>query len=241
MLVLRRGLLFLVAIAGSAMLTLPVTRGTPLPIEPVTVDAFPPLVDRDSLAALLVSGPAPVRTAVGRDASEVVLDVIAAVDAIPSRSTRTSLLDEIAGAGEHDPEVVTTLARASMRLPSSSGRERVLRTIIQRQPHATGAARRAVLDGIRAFGASPDRASLLHLFVTRPEAGEQALADALSHVPQLWSSAERTRVLVAAARSHRIRGRARTAYVNAARGITSSRDRWRALSAISARIGEGSR
>jgi hypothetical protein len=235
MLALRRALLIFIAVAGTAMLTLPAVPTAPIALAPVRVEAFPPLPDPESLAALLVSpggGPGSVVATFSRGETEILLDVVAAIDAIPSPAARASALDDLASLDDLDSSVVAAIARTAERVGLSGARERVIRTVIRRQPHATGGARRAVLDAIRTIGSSGERAALLQLFVTRRGLGERALADVFVQVARLPSSADRSRILVAAARTHRIRGRARVAYVNAMRGLASGRDRSRALAAL---------
>ena len=234
MLVLRRALLIFMAVAGTAMLTMPVLPAAPITLDAVRVEAFPPLPEPELLAALLIEPGRPPRAAasLSRGETGVLLDVVEAVDAIPSPAERASALDDLANLDDLDSSVVSAIARSAGRLVLSGTRERVIRTIIRRQPHAVAGARRPVLEAIRSIRSNSDRAALLQLFVTRHGVGERALADAFALVVRLQSSADRSRVLVAAARTHRIRGVARVAYVNATRGLSSGRDRSRAMAAL---------
>jgi hypothetical protein len=233
MLDLRRSLIMFAAVAAAVLLVQLTPASEPIPLAPAVVEAFPELAPPESIAALLVSpeGEDGFGGASRRETA-LLLDVIHALDDVPERSGRTAALEEIASMPALDSAVVAALARASTRLSSSSNRQRLLRSVIRRQPYATSIARRDVLDAIGALRSSGDRASALETFVRQPELSDEALIEALMHVPRLSSNGDRSRVLVAAARSHRIGGRARTVYVRTANGISRGRDRARALEAL---------
>jgi hypothetical protein len=240
MLDLRRSLLLFTAVAAAAMVALSAPRSAPVALTPSFVDAYPELPPRDSLASLLVSSARDGELGrPSRGETAYLLDVIAALDDVPERSGRVAALEEIAVLPVIDSAVVAALARATNRLARSGNRLRILDAVIRHQPLATGRARRDVLDAIRSIPSSGGRADVLEVFVRRPGLTEAGLIDALAHVPALSSSADRSRVLVAAARTHRIGGRARTAYVRTVKTMTG-RHRSRALDALNrASTGEG--
>ena len=200
---------------------------------PVIVAADEPAPSRDSLAALLVSSPR-VRRA-PRGETELLRDVIAVAEQIPSWTERAAVLAEIARLPRLDSSIVSAVGRSTATVLPSSVRGDVLSTLLQRHPHAVGASRRAVLGAIGSMSSSSDRASMLELFVTRPHLSQPALADALAHAMHLSSTRDRSSVLVAAARANRIEGRARTIYVRAAAGLPMGHQRSRALAAIASR------
>jgi hypothetical protein len=202
--------------------------------DAVVVRAEPPLPPPESLAAMLISGTPNDRPS--RSETVVLLDIIASIQAISSSgsSQMAWMLTEIAELPRLDTSVVTAVARGAGRLSSASARSRVLATLIERQPHAIGASRRAVLDASRTMPSSY-RASVLERFVSRRGLAQTALADALGQARHLDSRSERSRVLITAARANRIEGRARSEYISIANGIASSRERRRTLEALRTR------
>jgi hypothetical protein len=204
----------------------PVAVGT---LAPVTVAALPELPSRDSIAAMLVSGP----PGEGQE-TRALLRIIDGVEGGRSHDD-LAVLEEIAGLESLDSSVVTALTTAAGRVGSSSTRDRLLRTIIRRHRHAVGASRRPVLDAIRASSSTSSRAATLELFVSQPRLSEAALIDAFAEVGRLPAEDYRSRVLGAAARANRIEGRARSAYLGVASRIRSSRERSRAMAALDRR------
>ena len=195
----------------------------------VTVTALPPLPPPESLAAMLVS-PGGARSS--RGTTRVLLEALEVIDWVPSSSDRADLLSELAEFPELDSTVIASVARSAMRIASPSQRSRVLRTLIRNHPDATDAARRPVLEAIGTMQSTPERTMTLELFVSSRPMSQQALVDALVQVERLRADNERSRVLVAAARSQRVNGRARSVYVRLAAGMNSDSYRRRALSAI---------
>jgi len=214
--------------------------GRPLALVPAVVVATPLAPSPDSLAALLVSStlndafPRPG----SRGETALLLDLVAAAERTGSQMEMLSVLEEIARVDRLDSAVVSALARSAGRLPSWSARERLLRTIIERHAHATAGSRRALLNAISGIPQSSGRAAVLEIFVTRPRLTQAALAEALTHVARLATASERSRVLIAAARTQRIEGPARSIYIKGANGIPSGRDRNRALDALRNRSSE---
>ena len=205
-------------------------RATPVVAMPaVTVTALPPLPPPESLAAMLVS-PGSARSS--RGTTRMLLEALEVIDWVPSSSDRAELLSELAEFPELDSAVIASVARSAMRIASPSQRSRVLRTLIQNHPAATDAARRPVLEAIGTMQSTPERTMTLELFVSSRPMSQQALVDVLVHVERLRADNERSRVLVAAARSQRINGRARSTYIRLASSMTSDSYRRRAMSAI---------
>lgn len=214
-----------------------VPAASPIPADLGVIEEPLPQAERDSIAAMLISSPIAARSA-GRGESETLLAIVLGAARMRNPSDVIESLEEIVGLDGLDATVVTAIARALERLPTSSSRERVLRTLIRRHSHATGVSRSAVLAAIAATrNSSSDRAATLELFVTHRGIGEPGLVDAMTHIARLPADGDRARVLVAAARANRIQGRARSAYMKAANGIASIRDRQRALAAIGEKIG----
>ncbi len=222
-----------VAVAGSlAFGSAPASLET-LPASVVV--ALPPLPSPDSLAALLVSSPYSRRSSRGE--TGMLLEAVRLIEAVPWSHERADLLTEIGALPQLDSAVVTAVARSSARIASPAARARILRTLIRNHPSATGPARRSVLDAASTMVSTPERAVTLELFVTSHRLTQPALIDALTHIERLRADNERARVLVAAARSQRIDGRARTVYLRAASGIHSERYRNRVLGALRGRGG----
>ena len=210
-------------------------------MAPSIVMAMPDAPSRDSLAALLVSlSPSDTYPRPGsRAETALLLDLVGAAGQLGSRSEMIAALEEIARLERLEPPVVSALARSAGKLQSWSAGERLMRTIIERHAHATAASRHALLEAIASMPLSSGRAAALETFVTRPRLSQDALAEVLTQIGRLpAASGERQRVLLAAARANRIEGRARTIYVKAANGISSARDRTRALEALRTRLSE---
>ncbi len=205
-------------------------RATPLvSMPPVAVMALPSLPSRDSLAALLVS---PGGARPSRGTTRILLEAVAVIDWVPSSSERAELLADVAQFPELDSAVVVAVARSASRVSSPSARARVLRTLIRAHPVATAEARGPVLDAIAGMYSTPERVVSLEVFVSTHRLSQQALLDALVHIERLASDSERSRVLISAARSQRITGRAQTVYIRAAASMHEGRHRRRALQAI---------
>jgi hypothetical protein len=200
----------------------------------VIIEAEDPPPSPDSLAALLIDPSRPPRS--GRGQTAMLRDVIAMTGQLWSGSERAAVLEEVAELPSLDSSIVTAMARASMHIPSAGDRADVLVKLIEHQPQAVGASRRAVLDAIGSMTSASTRAAALSAFVSRPRLRQASLVDALAHVGRLPSN-ERAHVLRAAARANRIEGRARTIYVQAAMALPSRSQRSRVLSAIGARYG----
>ena len=195
----------------------------------VTVTALPPLPPPESLAAMLVS---PGSSRSSRATTRMLLEAVQVIDWVASSSERAELLGELAEFPELDSAVVSSVTTSAMRISSPSQRSRVLRTLIRNHPDATDAARRPVLEAIGTMQSTPERTMTLELFVSSHRLSQQALIDALVHVARLRADNERSRVLVAAARSQRINGRARSAYIRIASSMATHTYRHRALNAI---------
>lgn len=162
-------------------------------------------------------------------------DVMAATEQIWSSSARASVLAEIAELPDLDSSIVNAVGRAASHIPSTGARSDVVRTLIERQPHAIGASRGAVLAAIGSMTSSSERARLLEAFVAQPRLSAAALADALGQASHLPSNGQRSSVLIAAARANRIQGRARSLYLGLASGISDRQHQSRALAAIGVR------
>ena len=167
-----------------------------------------------------------------RPDSALLLEVIAASEGISSSEARVGVLERIARMSALDSTVVTALARASIKVQSTSMRSKLLRAIIEVQPHARDASRRAVLAAINSFPSATEQGTLLELFLGRGELTPDALVDALTAAGKMSGSIAKTKVLVAAAKGQRIEGPARQAYMLTAKTIETSSEQVRALTAL---------
>ena len=167
-----------------------------------------------------------------RKDTALLLDVISAAEGISSSSDRIAVLERVAAVRDLAPTVVSALGRAAGRVPSSTSRAKLLRTVIRQQPHAVGESRRAVLDALSSELSSTDFSVVIEEFVRRDGVTEAALADAFTATMKMSSNTEKSRVLVVAARLHKPDGAARAAYLKAASTITTGSDRARVLSAL---------
>ena len=186
-----------------------------------------PKSEPDVPAALLGA----LQGATRRDTT-LMLEIIAAAEGISSSSDRVAVLERMAKRPDLEPEVVTALGSAAGRVSSTTERSRLLKTLLQTQPHAIGASRRAVLDAIAGMSMSTDQAALLVAFINRPKLSDAALADALAAAQKIGNNSEKARTLVAAARLRKLEGEVRASYLKSARTITSDSERARALSAL---------
>lgn len=207
---------------------------TTLRAPAIVVEADEPLPSPDSLQALLlVDGGRSRRSRRGQ--TDMLRDVMAATEQVWSSSERASVLAEIARLPDLDSSIVTAVGRAATLIPSTGARSDVVRTLIERQRHAVGASRGAVLAAIGSTASSSERARMLEAFVAQPRLSAAALADALGQASHLPSSGQRSSVLIAAARANRIQGRARALYLGVASAISDRQHQSRALAAIGAR------
>ena len=206
-------------------------------MTPAYVSALPPLPSRDSLAALLVSGPRDPYAS--RATMGLLTEALRVIDWIPSSHERADLLSEIAAMPGLDPTLVAGVAEASRRISSMSARASILRALIRNQPAATSDARYAVLRSLSQIHSTPERALTLELFVSTRPLELESLVEALAHAESLRADNERARVLIAAAGAQRFSGRGRAAYVRVANGIRSERYRSRAFAALEGRRRRG--
>jgi beta-lactamase regulating signal transducer with metallopeptidase domain len=167
-----------------------------------------------------------------RPDSGLLMEIIAASEGISSSESRVSVLERIARMSSLDSGVVTALARASMKVPSTSMRSKLVRALIEQQPHARGASRGAVLAAINSISSVAEQGVLLELFLSRGEVTTEALVDALTAAGRMPGSVAKTKVLVTAAKGQRIEGPARRAYLRTAGTIETNSERVRALTAL---------
>ena len=203
-------------------------------LDPPTLAPPPSAVPATSSSAV-VSALSSVRgqgSALSRNDTALLLDVIAAAEGISSSSDRVAVLERVANLSDLAPGVVTALGKAAGRVQSSTSRTKLLRTLVRRQPHAVGTSRRSVLDALSQEVTSTDFAAVLEDFIKRDSITEPALADAFTAAAKITSNTEKTRVLVLAARLRKPEGAARAAYLKAAASISTGSDRARALSAL---------
>jgi beta-lactamase regulating signal transducer with metallopeptidase domain len=179
------------------------------------------------------SAPLLAQVQAARADTALLLEIIAAADGISSSSERFAVLDRVANLPSLDSNVVNALARSAGRTSGSTSKAKLLKTMIQKQPHARGASRRAVLDAIAKLSSSPqDQAALLTLFLTEGTLDDSALVDGLHTVERITSSSSKAQVLVSTARARKIEGPAQDAYVKVAKSISGGNDRARALTAL---------
>ena len=205
------------------------------PESPVGSDA--PVAIEIPLVPPKVTLSAPAATRVGtmrlaRTDSALLLDIIAAAEGISSSGDRAAVLERVASVPDLGPTVVTAVARAAGRMSSTSSRARVLKTLIRNQPQSVGSARGAVLGALSGDMPSSDFGAALEMFIKRERLDDEAFADALTTAAKMTSSAEKARVLIAAARHRAPTGPARAAYVKTAKTITNGTDQARVLSAL---------
>ena len=222
------------AVAGSLLMGAGETpTSSDVPMEPVFVNALPPLPPPDSLAALLVSSPRDPYSS--RATASMLTEALRVIDWIPSSHERADLLGEIAEMPRLDAALVAQVADAAGRVSSPSQRASVLRALIRNHPAATSDARYPVLKAISTMQSTPERALTLELFVSARPLELEALVEALAHAERLRAENERARVLIAAAGAQRFSGRGRAAYMRVAAGIHNERYRTRAYTALERR------
>jgi hypothetical protein len=190
---------------------------------------------RTDTAVLPVATPSALIEAIQettRPDTTLMLEIIAAAEGISSSTDRVAVLERMAKRPDLEPEVVSALGGAAGRVTSTTERTKLLQALVQVQDHATGGARRAILDAIGTMTSSPEQAALLSEFIARPNLSENALADALATSQKITSNSEKAKTLVGAARLRKIEGDARASYLKSARTITSDSERARALSAL---------
>lgn len=159
-------------------------------------------------------------------------DIIRAAEEIESSTDRRVVLDRLLGKRDLSHDNVVAIIAATRTMTSDTDKRVVLDRAVRHRALGANPLPHVFYEAMRTFSSSTDQRVVLSALLGARRLDSACLELLFQHLPRLGNSSDQRVVMTDAARTQRIEGHAREAFLAAARAMESDTDRRIALSAL---------